>query len=141
LRSGFALPAPAGILLALALLTLACGPQQESTPTGRRAWEGPGNQVSSSGITVYERRELAQRVELPACLHVAERAYAFDRVTVTGQSANTPAGLADTMYRLDRWRLWTRPGALTGREELFLTIRGSSGILAEYRPATGQSCL
>ena len=124
-----------------AALLAACGSREPSTPTGRRVWEGPGDYVASSGVTTYERREIAQKVTLPACLSVLDDRYRFARVTPFSGGGTTPPGLVDSFFRLDRWRLWTRPGQVAGQPVLFLTIRGSTGIVAEYeRVAPGEEC-
>ena len=104
-------------------------------------WEGPGDFVSSTGVITHERREIAQRVPVPACITVGEDRYRFVQVTPFAGGGTVPSGLNDTFFRLDRWRLWTRPGPLLGQPVLFVTIRGSTGILAEYeRVAPGEPC-
>jgi hypothetical protein len=136
-----------GVLISLALLTLAslslaaCGPREPSVPGEQRAWEGPGNAVASSGAITYERREIAQKAPLPACITVNDDRYGFVQITPFAGGGSTPPGLTDTFYRLDRWRLWTRGGPPEGQESLFVTIRGSTGIVAEYaRVAPGEPC-
>ena len=125
---------PGVLLVLLAGLILSCGGGREpETPAGRRVWAGPGETVASSGVTVYDRREIAQKVPLPVCLEVDTRRYRFARVEVLPVSAaGVPPGLFDTGYRLDRWRLWSPPGAVGDQDTLSVTVRGSSGIIAVY---------
>lgn len=132
----------AGLLsLALALLLGACGGRGPDVPTQRRTWEGPGPGVFSEGVTVYDRREIAQKVPLPTCLQAGDDRYRFAQVVSIPDNSLTPPGLVDTMFRLDRWRLWRQPGAPAGQPIVYLTIRGSTAILAEYRLlAAGERC-
>jgi hypothetical protein len=118
----------------LAGLAVSCGGGREpETPAGRRVWDGPGEFIASSGVTTYDRREIAQKVPLPVCLEVEARRFRFARVEVLPVSAaGVPPGLFDTGFRLDRWRLWSPPGAVTDQSTLSLTVRGSSGIMAVY---------
>ena len=119
----------------------ACGSRDPEVPTGRRPWEGPGDAVASAGVVTHERREIAQRVIVPACLIVGADSYRFLQVTPFSGGGATPPGLTDTFYRLDRWRLWTRSGPPAGQGTLFVTIRGSTGIVAEYtRTAPDDPC-
>lgn len=129
------------LLIWIGALGAACAPDAPGTPTERRVWEGPSNLVASQGVTRYERRELAQQVPLPSCLGVGADSYRFTRVTAYEGGGTNPPGLTDTFYRLDRWRLWSRPGALSGQPVLFVTVRGSTGITAEYeRLPSGEIC-
>ena len=131
---------PICLLLAATLLA-ACGSRQPETPAGRRVWEGPGNFVASTGVTTYDRREIAQKVPLPTCLEVGAARYRFAGVTQHEQRGGGPPGLIDTYFHLDRWRLYMRPGgALPEQPVLFVTVRGSTGIVAEYQRATDGSC-
>ena len=110
-------------------------------PTERRVWEGPGDFVSSTGVVMHERREIAQKISLPACITVGEDRYRFAQVTPVAGGATVPSGLIGAFFRLDRWRIWTRPGPLVGQPVLFVTVRGSTGIIAEYqRVAPGEPC-
>jgi hypothetical protein len=109
-----------------------CAPAEPTVPTERRIWDGPSATISSAGVVMYDRREIAQRVPLPACISVGDDEYQFTRVTMYPGPGGTPPGLNDTFYRLDRWRLWTRPGPLEGQPVVYLTVRGSTGIVAEY---------
>jgi hypothetical protein len=129
------LTAWAGIFVA------ACAPQQPEIPTERRIWEGPTQNVASSGVVRQERREIAQQIAVPACIIVGQNQYRFEQITPFAGGGANPPGLNDTFHRLDRWRLWTPPGPLDGQVKLFVTIRGSTGIVAEYAllPA-GESC-
>jgi hypothetical protein len=137
-RPGIAVPGVLALLAAL-LMTLfsACGGGREpEIPTGRRSWDGPGDYVASSGITTYERREIAQKVPFPRCLEVQSDRYRFEQVEVLPVSAGgVPPGLFDTGFHLDRWRLWSPPGPVPGQATLYLTVLGSSGIMAVYERA------
>jgi hypothetical protein len=127
------------LLISIGALLAACAPDQPEVPTGRRVWEGPSTAVASRGVTTYERREIAQQVPLPACISIGGQEFGFTDVS-TFPGVNPP-GLTDTFYRLDRWRLWSRPGPLDGQPALFVTVRGSTGILAEYeRLPDGEPC-
>ena len=128
------------LLLAIAPLLGACGSPGPSVPVGRRVWDGPGDFVASRGVTTYDRREIAQKVPLPSCIEVGEAHYRFARVSPVPVSGAAPPGLLDTSFHLDRWRLWTRPGPLRDQPVLFVTVRGSTGILAEYERLAGESC-
>jgi hypothetical protein len=120
------------LLIVLCVVIAACAPSEPEVPTGRRVWEGPGSAVASSGVFTHDRREIAQRVALPSCISVGDDQYRFSQITTFLGGGVTPPGLNDTFYRLDRWRLWTRPGALEGQPLVFVTVRGSTGIVAEY---------
>jgi hypothetical protein len=123
------------------VFVMACAPRQPEIPTERRVWEGPTNSVASSGVVQYERREIAQQIAVPACISVGPDQYQFVQVTPFAGGGTNPPGLNDTFHRLDRWRLWTNPGPLEGRAELFVTIRGSTGIVAQYeRLPAGETC-
>jgi hypothetical protein len=133
--------AVSALVLALisALLAAACGTPAPEIPTGRRSWDG-GTQVASEGVFMYERRELAQRVPLPACILVGEVRYLFREVTPFS-GGTSPPGLDPTLYRIDRWNLWKRPGPLEGQPSVYVTVRGSSGLLAEYQQVgAGEPC-
>jgi hypothetical protein len=123
------------VFAGVAAVLAACADLPPEPPAVPRTWEGPGENVTSTGTTSYTRREIAQTVSLPVCIQVGPRAYRYARVsTFAGPGANPP-GLFDSQYRLDRWRIWTRAGPLALQETLFLTVRGSTGILAEYEPS------
>lgn len=117
-------------------LPAACGETPPRTPEERRAWQGPDNRVSSEGVVTYDRREIAQRVEIPACIFVQETRYGYSEVLGLEATQRLLPALFDTMYRLDRWRLQARPGALTEQSELFVTVLGSTGILGRYSRET-----
>jgi hypothetical protein len=137
-RPGVAISALVVALLA-ALLATGCGSAEPETPTGRRRWEG-GTQVASEGVVTYDRREIAQRIPLPACITVGEDRYRYSGVTPFA-GGTSPPGLEPTFYRIDRWNLWKRPGALEGQPVVYVTVRGSSGLLAEYQQVgAGQPC-
>ena len=122
------------------LLLAACGAAEPEVPPGPRAWEG-GTQVTSEGVVVHDRREIAQKVPLPACVTVGQDRYQFAEVTPYVGGGTVPPGLDSTFYRLDRWSLWKRPGPLEGQPTLFITVRGSSGFVAEYRRVgAGEPC-
>jgi len=116
----------------ISIVVASCGATEPTTPTERRTWEGPSSAVASTGVEIYERREIAQKVSLPACLSVGPVHYRFVRVTPFTGGGTTPPGLTDTFYRLDRWRLWIETGPPEGQERLFVTVRGSTGVLADY---------
>jgi hypothetical protein len=129
------------LLLWAAVMSVACAPEQPQTPTGRRVWEGPTSSVASSGVVQHERREIAQQITLPACIRVGPDQYRFTQVVPFAGGGTNPPGLNDTFHRLDRWRLWTAPGPLEGQPKLFVTVRGSTGIFAEYeRLPSGETC-
>lgn len=119
-----------------------CGvPPPPEPPAGPVTWEGPTTLVGSAGVTIHDRREIAQKVAFPTCIRVGDDRYLFSRVTTTPGSSATPPGLFDSMYRFDRWRLWSQPGVVIGQPTLYVTARGSTGILAEYeRAAPGAPC-
>ncbi|MGH2588454.1 MAG: hypothetical protein ACRDJE_26330 [Dehalococcoidia bacterium] len=128
-------------LLLVLCVVLACAPSEPEAPTGRRVWVGPSSAVASTGVITYDRREIAQKVALPACISVGDDQYRFTQITTFSGGGVTPPGLNDTFFRLDRWRLWTRPGPLEGQPLVFVTVRGSTGIVAEYeRVAAGEPC-
>jgi hypothetical protein len=110
----------------------ACGQAEPEVPTGPRVWEG-GTEVSSEGVVIHERREIAQKVPLPVCITVGQDRYRFGGVTPFAGGGAAPPGLEPTFYRLDRWSLWKRPGPLEGQPALFVAVRGSSGFVAEYQ--------
>jgi hypothetical protein len=114
------------------LVVAACAPGQPETPTERRVWEGPTQNVASSGVIRQERREIAQQIAVPACVSVGPSQYRFVQISPFAGGGANPPGLTDTFHRLDRWRLWSPPGPLEAQVKLFVTIRGSTGIVAEY---------
>jgi hypothetical protein len=125
----------------LCALVAACGARGSDSSAERRTWEGPGAFVASTGTMTHERREIAQRVPIPLCIEVGDDRYQFTRVSTYSGAGLTPPGLTDTFFRLDRWRIWTRGGPIQGQPALFVTIRGSTGILAEYeRLPADQPC-
>lgn len=129
------------LALSLLFLTASCGSREPETPAERRVWEGPGSFVASSGLVAYERREIAQKLDLPRCIEVGSDRYGFVDVTPISGGGATPPGLTDTFFRLDRWRIWTRGGPIQGQPALFVTVRGSTGIIAEYgRLPPGDAC-
>jgi hypothetical protein len=93
---------------------------------------GPSATVSSEGLTAYERREIAQRVTFPTCITAGGSTFRFAEVQTLPTGAPVPIGLFDTGYGLDRWRLLARAGLLEEQPELFVSARGSTGILARY---------
>jgi hypothetical protein len=125
------------IVLAAALTLISCGAPSAPLPdASRRTWQGPSESVASAGITIYDRRELAQRVPLPSCLFVGDAAFRFN-----GVLRPEPPGLLPTGYALDRWRLWSPAGALADQARLFVTVLGSTGIAGEYvRLPHGAAC-
>lgn len=124
------------------IFVAACAPQQPEIPTERRVWEGPTQSVASSGVVRQERREIAQQIAVPACISVGPNQYRFVQITPFAGGGANPPGLNDTFHRLDRWRLWTQPGPLEGQTSLYVTIRGSTGIVAEYeRLPSGETCM
>jgi len=122
----------AGLLLWASVV--ACGQAEPAVPTGRRVWEG-GAGLSSEGVIVHDRREAAQKVPLPACTTVEQDRYRFTGVMPYAGGGTAPPGLDPTLYRLDRWSLWKRPGPLLGQPSIFVSVRGSSGFVAEYQRA------
>jgi hypothetical protein len=92
-------------------------------------------------VVRQERREIAQQIAVPACISVGTDQYRFVQIEPFAGGGTNPPGLSDTFHRLDRWRLWTLPGPLVGRTQLFVTIRGSTGIVAVYeRLPAGEPC-
>jgi hypothetical protein len=138
-----------GVAFCLVWLTIyagmfvaACAPSQPKIPVERRTWEGPTSSVASSGVVRQERREIAQQIAVPACISVGSNQYRFEQITPFTGGGTNPPGLNDTFHRLDRWRLWTEPGPLEGHAQLFVTIRGSTGIIARYeRLPDGETCI
>ena len=43
-------------------------------------WRGPTSDVASQGISTYDRREIAQKVNFPSCVTVGGAAYRYDGV-------------------------------------------------------------
>jgi hypothetical protein len=108
---------------------------------GRRVWRGPTANVSSQGITTYERREIAQRVDFPTCILIGGATYRYDSVQAYATSDLIPPGLFDSGYSLDRWRLVSAFGPLDAQQTMFVTALGSTGIVAKYpRLPAGGSC-
>lgn len=125
---------------ALCCAAVACGSAEPKVETGTQVWDGPGDFVSSTGVTTYDRREIAQKVLFPSCVRIADDRFKFREVVPQAGSGNPP-GLFDTMFRLDKWRLWTPPGAVIGQKTVFVTVRGSTGILGAYdRLADPSAC-
>jgi hypothetical protein len=120
------------LLAVLALTVAACSPSTPAEDTGRRAWRGPAGNVSSAGITTYERREIAQKVSFPTCLTVDNASFRFAEVRPLPTGDPVPAGLLDTGYGLDRWRLLAAAGALAEQDTVFVSVRGSTGVLGVY---------
>jgi hypothetical protein len=129
------------LCLYLAGVIVACSPSAPEESPARRAWKGPNPLVSSEGLTTYERREIAQNVVFPSCLSIGATAYRFGGVEMLPTGAPVPAGLSDTGYGLDRWRLLARGGSLEEEQEVFVSVRGSTGILGRYpRLPQGERC-
>ncbi len=126
----------------LAGVLAACGSAGEPRPSAdRRAWSGPSDTVASRGITTYDRREIAQKVDFPACITAGPSTFKFSGVRNVAAGAPAPAAVFDTGYGLDRWRLLAPSGALDAQAVVFVTVRGSTGIIGEYpRLAAGASC-
>ena len=104
-------------------------------------WRGPTETVASQGITVYDRREIAQKVNFPTCITVGATAFRLERVRPVFSGDPVRASLLDTGYGLDRWRLLAPAGALDEQPMLFVTVAGSTGIMGEYpRLPAGNSC-
>jgi hypothetical protein len=130
------------LVLSSSFFVAACAPQQPDIPTVRRVWEGPTQSVASSGVIRQERREIAQQIAVPACISVGQSQYRFVQIAPFAGGGANPPGLNDTFHRLDRWRLWTLPGSLEGQANVYVTIRGSTGIVAEYeRLPSGETCM
>ncbi len=125
------------IVLLASLILAGCGaPGPPEPDASRRTWQGPGQAVASEGITIYDRRELAQRVPLPTCLFVGDVAFRYN-----GVLRPEPPGLLPTGYALDRWRLFSPAGSLAEQPRLFVTVLGSTGIAGEYvRLPQGARC-
>jgi hypothetical protein len=123
--------------LLIGVLLAGCGaPGPPEPDASRRVWQGPGGAVASAGITIYDRRELAQRVPLPTCLFVGDTAFRYQ-----GVLRPEPPGLLPTGYALDRWRLLSPAGALSEQQRLFVVVLGSTGIAGEYvRLPQGAAC-
>jgi hypothetical protein len=119
-------------LLLLAAALAACSPSAPEESPARRAWRGPSPLVSSEGLTTYERREIAQRVTFPTCIFVGATSYRFAEVETLPTGAPVPVGLLDTGYGLGRWRLLARAGLLEEQEQIYVSVRGSTGILGRY---------
>lgn len=129
------------LVLCVAGTLAACSPSAPKESAARRSWKGPAPLVSSQGITTYERREIAQSVSFPTCLIIGATNYRFADVEMLPTGAPVPAGLSDTGYGLDRWRLLARGGGLEAEDEVFVSVRGSTGILGRYpRLAQGERC-
>lgn len=125
----------------LLALIVACSPALPAQSPAHRIWQGPTQAVSSVGLTFYERRELAQRVAFPTCITVSHVFFRFAEVQALPSGAPVPPGLLDTGYGRERWRLLAPAGALEEHAELFVSVRGSTGILGRYpRLPAGQTC-
>lgn len=133
---------PLVVLVAVAAVALACGSRAAPGPTAeRQTWDGPDARVSSVGLVIYDRREIAQKVPLPRCIAFGAEQYRFGGVLPETSGGTTPTGYLDTMYRLDRWRIYRKLGVPEPPDALYLTVRGSTGILAEYTTVPpGQAC-
>ena len=137
-------PAVLAAVLCAVLLLAGCGSSPGAAPPAsdeRRNGSGPTNTVGSQALIPYERREIAQKVSFPECLAVGPTAFRFVGIRDLPTGAPVPVGLYDTGYRPDRWRLLAPAGALEDRPNLFVTVRGSTGIIAEYtRLPAGEGC-
>ncbi|MBI2759799.1 MAG: hypothetical protein HYX51_00025 [Chloroflexi bacterium] len=124
------------------IVSLMLGCSSVSKPeAGRRVWRGPTANVSSEGITTYDRREIAQRVAFPSCITIMGLIYRFDSVRTTSGSAVIPPGYFDSGYFIDRWKLLTATGPLEQQQTVFVTALGSTGIVAQYpRAADARAC-
>jgi hypothetical protein len=124
----------AGLVFFVLLLGIisACSPAQPEQPATRRQWRGPVPLVSSEGLEQYARREIAQTVAFPRCIFIGTTPFRFAAVDAQPTGAPVPAGLQDTGYGLDRWRLLARPGLLAEQDTIFVSVRGSTGILGRY---------
>ena len=128
------------VIVLLAGLVLGCS-SVSKPEAGRRVWRGPTANVSSEGITTYDRREIAQKVDFPTCITVAGTIYRFGDVRTTPGSAVVPPGFFDSGYFLDRWKLLTATGPLEQQPAVFVTALGSTGIIAHYpRASDARAC-
>lgn len=132
--------APLAVAALLATLLVACGSSTSGSAPHRRVWRGPTETVASQGITTFERREIAQKVEFPTCLLVGPTAFRYTGVRPVPSGDVIPPGSFDTGYGLDRWRLLAPIGVLEEQPRLFVTARGSTGIVAEYARRTAGGC-
>ncbi len=127
---------PAVLCAALALVAVALGacggPGTPREDASRRLWRGPTETVFSEGVTVYDRRETAQKVSFPTCISVGATSYRFEVVRPVSGSQVVPAGLFESGYSLDRWRLLIPSGQVEDQPRLFVVVLGSTGIVAEY---------
>lgn len=131
------------VVACLLLLLVACGcaPTEPKPPTGPRTWRGPTDTVASRGVTVYDRRTIAQKVNFPTCVAIAGAAFRLESVDPQPAGSPIPTGVFDTGYSLDRWRLLAAAGALSEQQTLYVTVGGSTGILGRYpRLPAGQPC-
>ncbi|MFN8557271.1 MAG: hypothetical protein U0531_07955 [Dehalococcoidia bacterium] len=128
--------------LLFAALQAACGAPDAPRPSADvQTWRGPRVDVTSRGLITYDRREIAQKVTFPACIMVGAAAFRYRGVRPLASGAPVPPGLYDTGLSLDQWRLLARAGALDDQVEVYVTVRGSTGILGEYpRLSEGQGC-
>jgi hypothetical protein len=127
-------------LLAAAVLA-ACSPSAPKQSAARRIWQGPTDTVASQGITTHERREIAQRVSFPTCITAGAATFRLEEIQSLPTGDPVPAGLLDTGHSLDRWRLLAPAGALDEQQAVFVSVRGSTGILGRYpRLPAGSSC-
>lgn len=138
MRTLIAVVAAIGVMAALT----GCGAPNTPVPSPeRRVWRGPGELVASSGIVTVERREIAQKVAFPACIEIDGAPFRYERVRNEPTGAPVPTGLFDTGYGFDRWRLLARAGALTEQNDVYVTVRGSTGITGRYlRLPAGERC-
>lgn len=128
-------------LVASAAISAACAPGQPSPNAGRRVWRGPTANVSSEGLSPYERREIAQKISLPRCITASATTYRLDGVRPLPTSDAVPAGYIYTGYSLDRWLLLSANGGVESQPSLFVTVGGSTGIIADYpRLPADQAC-
>jgi hypothetical protein len=128
-------------LIACLLSLFACGQPSPDPSAERRTWRGPNDAVASEGITTYDRRELAQRVNFPTCITIGTTAFRYGGTHPVEGGNPAPAGFVDTGYSLDRWRLLSPAGALEQQPVVYVTVLGSTGILSEYlRLPAGRGC-
>lgn len=126
----------------LVALIAACGaPIVPTVSPETQVWSGPTTMVSSHGVTTYERREIAQTVPLPLCISIGTSEFKFDKVTQLAGSAAVPPGSFDTGYSLDRWRLLAPAGELAQQPTVYVSVLGSTGVIAHYqRLPEGSHC-
>ncbi len=124
------------------VVLLACGSgRAPETDPARRIWSGPTAAVSSEGVTIYDRREIAQKVPYPTCITAGTASFRFGDVSRTNTSFVVPAGLFESGYYLDRWRLLVAAGTPETQPKVFVSALGATGIIAEYpRLPEGVNC-